>query len=301
MRYIRELFDNILVKVVSLTMAGLLWYVMAGEKTSEIGFPVPLELQNVPQGIEIVSGVPETVKVRVRASAAIIRQLNRTDIAVQIDMSESSPGERIYQINESTVKRPFGVSVVKISPTVIMLSIEKTERALIPIRVRTKGNPAKNFEVKEISSTPSRISVVGPRSKIGRIPSAYTETVSVEEEKQDIVRSSFVGIDEPLVRIDGTPMTMVNIIIREREISRIVENVRIDSPGVLQRVYPDQVRVEISGPVSEIESFERGMLQVEIDEKGRTGRRKARVVANIRSNRTNVVVKSIEPTMVMVK
>ena len=43
------LFDNLTLKAVSLGIAVVLWFVIAGEKTSERGLSVPVELQNVPE------------------------------------------------------------------------------------------------------------------------------------------------------------------------------------------------------------------------------------------------------------
>ena len=47
------LFDNLPLKAVSLGIAVVLWFVIAGEKTSERGLAVPVELQNVPSNLEM--------------------------------------------------------------------------------------------------------------------------------------------------------------------------------------------------------------------------------------------------------
>ena len=41
-------FENLALKAVSLGLAVLLWFVIAGEKTSEMGLQAPVELQNFP-------------------------------------------------------------------------------------------------------------------------------------------------------------------------------------------------------------------------------------------------------------
>ena len=47
----RSLFDNLALKGVSLLLAALTWFVIAGEKTSERGLSVPVELQNFPKDL----------------------------------------------------------------------------------------------------------------------------------------------------------------------------------------------------------------------------------------------------------
>ena len=44
----RCLLENLPLKLVSLALAALLWFVIAGEKTLGVGLSVPVELQNFP-------------------------------------------------------------------------------------------------------------------------------------------------------------------------------------------------------------------------------------------------------------
>ena len=56
--------DNLPLKLASLALAVLLWFVIAGEKTSEMGLSVPVELQNFPKDLELTGDPVDTVEVR---------------------------------------------------------------------------------------------------------------------------------------------------------------------------------------------------------------------------------------------
>ena len=78
------------------------------------------------------------------------------------------------------IQVPFGFRVVKITPSLLTLNLERTQRKTIPVRPRVIGRPAPGFEVAEIASDPAEVRVAGPRSRVQEIESAFTEPVSVE-------------------------------------------------------------------------------------------------------------------------
>jgi len=47
------LLQNMPLKLVSLALATLLWFLIAGEKTSEMGLTIPVELKNFPKDLEL--------------------------------------------------------------------------------------------------------------------------------------------------------------------------------------------------------------------------------------------------------
>ena len=53
-------FRHLGLKVLSLGLALLLWMVVAGEETVERGLRVPLELQQMPGGIEVLGDIPKS-------------------------------------------------------------------------------------------------------------------------------------------------------------------------------------------------------------------------------------------------
>ena len=93
----RGLLDNLPLKVISVTLALLLWFVI-GEKTSERGLSVPVELQNVPRDLELVGEPTNVVDVRVRASPSVIQRLTTGDVSARIDLSGVREGEHIVHL-----------------------------------------------------------------------------------------------------------------------------------------------------------------------------------------------------------
>ena len=68
-------FRHFGLKLLSLALALLLWMVVAGEEIVERGLRVPLELQQMPSGVEVLGDIPTTVDVRVRGGSGTLSRV----------------------------------------------------------------------------------------------------------------------------------------------------------------------------------------------------------------------------------
>lgn len=245
----RGLFDNLPLKAVSLTLAVLLWFVI-GEKTSERGLSVPVELQNVPRDLELVGEPTNVVDVRVRASPSVIQRLTPGDVSARIDLSGVRDGEHIVHLTADDVRVPFGVRVVKITPSIITMDFERTLLKTVPIRPRLLGRPSAGYEVAEVTAEPAEVRVSGPKSRVQEMESAYTEPVSVEGASSTVVEIVNLGLDDPVLRIQGSPRVRVTARIREVQATRAIDGVEVEVRGGTLPVQPARVRVVLTGPAS---------------------------------------------------
>ena len=109
-------FSHLGLKLLSLAMALLLWMVVSGEETVERGLRVPLELQQVPAGLELTGEVPTTVDLRVRGPSGTLGRLAAGDIVAVLDLRGATEGRRLFPLTMEQVRVPFGVEVVQVSP-----------------------------------------------------------------------------------------------------------------------------------------------------------------------------------------
>src|SRR5262245_19675006 len=246
----RVLLDHLPLKLVSLGLALLLWYVIAGEKTSEMGLQVKVELQNFPADLELTGEPVNDVEVRLRASPGIIQRLGPGDVSARIDVKGASEGERIVHLTADSIRVPFGVRVVKISPAIITLNFERTQQKVVPIRPRILGRPAAGHEVAEVTSQPAEVQVLGPKSRVNDVESAYTEPISVDGARSDVVERVAIGIEDPLLRIQGTPRVEVTARVREVHDTRTLEGLPIALRGAAGTLRPAQATVVLTGPAS---------------------------------------------------
>jgi YbbR domain-containing protein len=241
---------NLSLKAASLFLAIALWFVIAGERSSERGLTAPLELQNFPKDYELTGDLIDSVEVRLRASPGIIHRLSPGDVSAQIDLAGTSEGEHIVHLTPQAIRVPFGVEVVKVNPSIVTLNFERTLQRSVPVRPRLLGRPSPGYEVAEITSDPAEVRIAGPKSRVQEIESAYTEPVSVEGAQASVTDSVTVGVDDPMLRLLGTSRARVTARVREIQERRTFEKLPVTARDGEAQVRPSTVRVVVEGPAS---------------------------------------------------
>jgi YbbR domain-containing protein len=297
----RVLLEHLPLKLVSLGLALLLWYVIAGEKTSEMGMQVKVELQNFPADLELTGEPVNEVEVRLRASPGIIQRLGPGDVSARIDVKGADEGERIVHLTGDSIRVPFGVRVVKINPAIITLNFERTQQKSVPIRPRLLGRPASGFEVAEVTASPAEVQVIGPKSRVNDVESAYPEPVSVDGARTDVVERAAIGIEDPMLRIQGTPRVDVTVRVREVHETRAFDGLAIavrNGDGALR---PALARVVLSGPASALETVTADDVRPYVDVAHVQAGAPAPVSVELASGLAGVTVKEWTPTQVALR
>lgn len=290
------LVENLPLKMISLGLAVLLWYVIAGEKTSEMGVSVPVELQNFPKDLELTGDPTNEVEVRLRASPGIIERLGPGDISARIDVTGAVEGERIVHLTGDSIRVPFGVQVVKVKPAIITLNFERTQDKAVPIRPRLLGRPAAGFEVADSVASPAEVQVVGPKSRVHDIESAYTEPVSVEGARANVVERVHIGLDDPMLRIQGIPRAEVTVRIREVHETRTFTGLPIVVRNGAGQARPAQAKVVVSGPASMLAALQPGDVRPYVEAAADRPGGLAPVAVELAPGHAGVSVKEWEPT-----
>jgi YbbR domain-containing protein len=295
----RGLFDNLPLKVISVALALLLWFVI-GEKTSERGLSVPVELQNVPRDLELVGEPTNVVDVRVRAAPSVIQRLTPGDVSARIDLSGVREGEHIVHLTSDDIRVPFGVRVVKITPSIITMGFERTMQKTVPIRPRLLGRPALGYEVAEVGAEPGEVRVAGPKSRVQEMESAYTEPVSVESAGSTVVETVNLGLDDPVLRIQGSPRVRVTARIREVQETRTFDGVEVEVRGGAFAVQPARVRVVLGGPASALARVKPAQVLAYVDA-ARVKNGTASVAVEMAPGQAGVTLKEAVPSQVSLR
>ena len=248
-------------RLASLALAVGLWFVIAGKQTAERGMPVPVELRNVPRDLELTGDAVNAVDVRVRASPGLINSLDAGAIRATIDLAGAEEGERIVQLSPEQIQAPQGFRVVKITPSLLTLNLERTMQKTVPVRPRVIGRPAPGFEVAEITSDPAEVEIAGPRSRVQEIESAFTEPVSVGGAETTATELVNVGLEDPLLRLEAGSRVRVTAVVREIRETRLFEGMRVEARGRPARLSPPRVNVEVAGPASQVRGLATADLQ----------------------------------------
>jgi YbbR domain-containing protein len=297
----RRIVENLPLKLVSVALAGVLWFVIAGEKSSEMGVSIPLELQNFPPELELTGETVDRLEVRLRASPSIIQRISAGEVSAYVDLGSMKAGEHIVHLTEATIRVPFGVRVVKITPSVLTLQLEPTVYKTVPVQPRLVGEPAAAFELGPVKSEPTHIRLAGPRSRVEEVDSVFTEPVLIERAETAVSVDVNVGLPDPLVRLEGNPRVRVTAAVRERQETRAFAALEIQVRGGADHtLQPLRVTATLAGPAPALRAVRPEDVRAQVDLSAYNGEADVPVTVALAPGHPEIMVKAVEPPRVAV-
>jgi YbbR domain-containing protein len=262
-------FRNIGLKFLSICIAALLWLVVAGDQVVERSVRMPIEFQNLPQGLEIVGNPPDDVDVRVRGGSGVLGRLSPGDMAAVIDLRNARPGRRLFHLTSSEIHVPYGIDVVQVAPATLPIAFENSIVRVVKIRPSIEGTPAPGYEVGSIDVDPATVEVMGPENALRGLDGAMTEPVSVADATRPVREVVVIGVADPAVRL-RTPQTAdVTVQIVPGASSRLLKGVPVQvtnlGGGLRGRVAPSTVVVTVRGTESAVAGLSIRSVEVQVD------------------------------------
>src|SRR5262249_20178841 len=160
---------------------------------------IPLELQQLPAGVEPTGEVPTTVDVRVRGGSGTLSRIAAGDVIAVLDLRSAVEGRRVFPLTPDQIRVPFGVDVVQISPSAIAMVFEQAASRRVPVVPAVDGRPAPGFVVGALTAEPTTVEVVGPDSAVKRATEAVTQPVSVTDARERVRQTVTLGVLDPLL------------------------------------------------------------------------------------------------------
>ena len=117
------LLHNWWLKLLSLGLAYALWAVVTQAPAAEIRLSVPLELQQVPAGLQVAGEIPTQVHLHLRGPESRLRTLQPQEVGVVLDLRKATPGNHVFRLTAAAVEVPPGVEVVRIIPEEVRLEL----------------------------------------------------------------------------------------------------------------------------------------------------------------------------------
>ncbi|MFQ5330400.1 MAG: YbbR-like domain-containing protein [Thermodesulfobacteriota bacterium] len=173
------IFSNFWLKILALALSTLLWFLVVGERGTEIGFLIPLELKGIPADMVVTSNPPREVEVRVTGPKTLLSNLSPGQISVVLDMSKAVPGINKFSLMNEQIKAPRGISVIRLNPSFIKIKTEKLQSRELAVKVKLTGTVAEGYALTESSVEPEKIEAVGTRNQLRRLKSISTTTFDV--------------------------------------------------------------------------------------------------------------------------
>ena len=173
------LTENWTLKLLSLVFALVLWMFIMGERRQEVGYRVPLELQNIPQGLMIANEVASVVDVRISGPRTLLMKVSQNDVSIAVDLTDLQPGLTTFKRLDERLNLPSGLRVTRLSPSFIDLKLERVRAKQVPVKIVLAGEPLQGYQLGSIKAVPAEVIIEGAESEMKSVRQVTTEPVDL--------------------------------------------------------------------------------------------------------------------------
>ena len=183
------LVENLGLKIAAILLSIVLWFFVTSRGQSEISIDVPLELKNMPQGLELVNHMTKTVNLNIKGQERFIKNVSASNVRVSLDLSKAKRGEGTYYINREDIKLPRSITVTNINPPSVRVTTEETASKTVKVVPVIVGEPQKGYYFKSAEVLPDTIFIEGVRSEIAKVSALKTEPLDITGLNETVVQN----------------------------------------------------------------------------------------------------------------
>jgi YbbR domain-containing protein len=245
---------NMGLRIISLLLALGLWiFVNAGQHGSVESFNVPISYRGLPFGFVVVNPHPDYVRLQVSGPRTLLSLIDPTRLTLRLDLSGVGLGQASFKIGPDSFAAPRGTNVTSISPSQIVLDIDKMVNGQVTVRIDTVGKVADGYRVTSMQSTPATVQVRGPSKKVSLLQTIETEPIDVTGMSTDFSREVFLVTPGGTMRVKPQQVTVkiaVGPLIKNVDFRGIPIDVRNSDYDFT--VTPPHVNITVRGAAPEI-------------------------------------------------
>lgn len=249
---------------ISIALAFCLWIYASNtdNRNSTRTFNVPVEFLNTSvlesNGLVLADKEDTSVKVEIEGRRSVISSVKKEDIVATVDVSSLDEGEKYADI---VVHAPSSVSVVRVNPSQLRLTVESKITEDKEVVVEFKGDTADNVEPVCTDISTEIVAISGAKSAVSRVSylSASVDTSKLSDDERTFV-AQLVPIDSSGNKVDN-----VSVAVSEVSVKACLYNVKTVSLNVLTvGSLPDSLElasidapesVTLAGPTAELKNI----------------------------------------------
>ncbi|MGH7914199.1 MAG: CdaR family protein, partial [Candidatus Binataceae bacterium] len=250
---------NLGLRAIALLLAvGLWFFVNAGQRGALAPMRVPISYRALPAGMVIVNQRPDFVHIEVRGPRTLLSLLNPDRLVLRLDLSGVTLGQAVFKIGPEMFNVPRQTDVTRISPSQIVLDIDRITDRQVPIHINVQGQPAPGYRVAFTKANPSVAIVRGPSRFVLHIDNVPTSPVDVSGVKADFDQPASLPAPGDRVTIISPEAVEAAVSIKEVIAKRQFRGIAVEvrDTDYKAKVEPQQIAITVRGPVNQLSGLD---------------------------------------------
>lgn len=247
----RLISKDFLLKFVSLLLAVILWSFVGGEDRVDKNVMVPIEIINLPRDLVISNQFKKEIEVTVSGPRSMILEMTNRAVTRQVDLSAATPGTMVIENDNDHIPVPRGITVQRVQPSSIILSLDKLIQKQFPVTARTVGRVADGYFIKSLKTDPEVISITGPQTTLSQFDELFTKAINLDGVKQSAQIQVPLELETAIVELIGETSVTADLMVGLETVTKTMEGMKVHAAidGVLREVQPETVKVTANIPL----------------------------------------------------
>lgn len=244
-------------KVISLVLAVVLWYFVGGEDRVNKNVMIPIEIINLPRDLVISNQFKKEIEVTVSGPRLMIQELSSRAITRQVDLASATPGTMVIENDNNHIPVPRGITVERVQPSSIILSLDKLIQKTFPVTARTVGKVAGGYFVKSLKMDPDVITITGPLTTLSQVDELLTKPINLAGMKQSVQLQIPLVLDPAIVELIGETSVTADLSIGVVTVKKTLDAMEVHAviDGVQRDVKPKTVQVIANIPKKYLDKY----------------------------------------------
>jgi len=184
----RERFEIGLAALVSFLFIVGVWLSFSKGLYTLFTVEVPIQYMNRKPGMEIFDSSVTSAELNLSGSGALLKSLRPEQLSVRIDLSDVRPGENVFSITQHNISLPPGISLRKVEPAFVDVTIDVVVTKQVPIQADWGGSLPSHLLMSDVKIVPQTVQIIGPRFTMDEVSTIYTGKIKLD----NIVKSGTI-------------------------------------------------------------------------------------------------------------
>ncbi|MDU9048720.1 MAG: CdaR family protein [Candidatus Electrothrix sp. Rat3] len=243
-------YKDLLLKLLSLALGILIWFLAVGTDQIDVSMNIPIEVLNLPKNLVIYNQYQKEISVTLRGPRGIIQELRNRPPSLSLDLSKATSDTIVLNTETLSFPLPSGISILRMQPASITLSIDKLLERQIPITAVTEGDVAEGYILKEVALNPDKILVSGPASIVTQEEALKTYVINLAGLDHSTTLPVHLDLSPEFMELIGETMVVAKLAVADKFVEKKVKKIPINIREVEQEVQakPNSITVVAAIP-----------------------------------------------------
>lgn len=201
----------------------------------------------------------QSVRLRVVATPSTYENVKHSKAFCRFDLSGLDQGTHSIRVQAADIILPGGVSLLEPMTTILTIQLGKKITKTVDVLAELAGKPAPGVTVVAVRLRPDRIQLTGTAAMLEDFDTVRTRPINIKNASESFKKEVPLDLPAALIVQPSSRIVVAEIDIRQRLITRLLENISITAKGKATgyRIDPQGITLAISGPeaiVGRIES-----------------------------------------------